>query len=74
MWALICDTNDGELRVVSEGTARKEYLNADRRANKYNGKWELQATDTDKELLLAMARLTGGREETLDYAVCFFRG
>ena len=34
MWALICDTNDGELRVVSEGIAREEYLNADRRANK----------------------------------------
>ena len=53
MWALICDTNDGELRVVDERTALDEYLNE------------------HKEVLLAMARLTCGREEHLDYAVCF---
>ena len=71
MWALICDTNDGELRVVAERTALDEYLNEHKSANKYTGKWALQVTNADKEVLLAMARLTGGREEHLDYAVCF---
>lgn len=69
MWALICDVEDDELRVVTEGTARGEYLNGE----KYSGTWKLQATNADRDLLLTMCRLTGGREEELDYAVCFLR-
>jgi hypothetical protein len=71
MWALIRDTNDGEMRVITEDLARGEYLNTHKSANKYMGNWELQATNADKDVLRAMARLTGACEKTCDYAVCF---
>lgn len=67
MWALIRDDDDGELRVIPEDIARDEYLNG----RKYFGAWKLQVTNADKELLLTMARLTGGREEKLGHAVKF---
>lgn len=67
MWALICDEEDGELRVVSEDVARGKYLNG----SHYSGKWKLEATNADEVVLLHMAMLTGWEQRVLDDAVCF---
>ena len=57
-WALVRDDDDGELRVLKEHYALESYLNADPRSNNVTGNWELMATDTDRDALLAMARLS----------------
>lgn len=67
MWALICDEEDGELRVVPEDIARDSYL----RGKHFFGKWKLRTTNADEEVLLHMARMTGWYQETFGDVTVF---